>query len=95
MKSNNFTSAPLQLSIFPNPANGWTTFSYYLPVPQKVRLDILTAQGQILTTLAYDIFLSSGTNQIYYDLTRFSPGVYFVSLKGEEKSVVKSLLILK
>lgn len=91
----NLTKKPLKptLSVYPNPTNGFTTFSYNLPVSQKAGLDILNAQGQVVTALKATSFLASGVHQFSYDLGKFEMGVYFVVLRGETTILVEKLLI--
>lgn len=84
---------------FPNPFNQMTTIRFNLFQPEKVRIEILNANGELIKTLTDKVF-QSGMNEIYWDGTnevnqRVASGVYFYRILTGGKEISKKLLLLK
>jgi hypothetical protein len=81
----------------PNPFRGATRIAYDLPVRSKVHLSIYDVDGRQVTRLADD-WQEAGRYNLKWDgrdkRGRACPsGVYFCSLKTEDNSAVKKMLI--
>lgn len=84
---------------FPNPFNQMTTIRFNLFQPEKVRIEILNINGELIKTLTDQIF-QSGMNEIYWDGTnelnqRVASGVYFYRILTNGNEISKKLLLLK
>jgi hypothetical protein len=69
----------MEFKIYPNPARGIVNVSYFLPQPGRVRIDILNICGNIVMQ-PYIKVLSSGKNNINFDLSKLPAGYYFVRI---------------
>lgn len=84
---------------FPNPFNQMTTIRFNLFQPEKVRIEILNINGELIKNLTDQIF-QSGMNEIYWDGTnelnqRVASGVYFYRILTNGNEISKKLLLLK
>lgn len=61
---------------YPNPFNPATTISYYLRIPQAVRLDIFSSAGDKVATLV-NAYQETGNYEVQFDGRSYSSGVYF------------------
>lgn len=80
------------VTIYPNPANSFTTLYFALQNAAKVILTIRNITGQVIATKNYDN-LSGGDQSLKYDVRDLQPGVYFLTISASNRSVVKKLLI--
>ena len=77
---------PVQLRMEPNPAFGEATISYVLPRAGRIRLDLLSADGRLLRTLAEGP-CSTGLHTIHWSASGaeglgLPGGVYFLRLEA-------------
>ncbi|MHB9143344.1 MAG: T9SS type A sorting domain-containing protein, partial [Paludibacter sp.] len=81
-------------TVFPNPANPNTTFSFSIKAASHVKLSIYSITGQRVNTLI-DTNKSAGAHSVTFNGSRFASGVYFY--KFESNSFVKNgkILLLK
>lgn len=79
---------------YPNPFNPSTTIEFAIPKKNKVVLKIYNAQGQEVSTLANEEY-NAGTYRVRWDASGFTSGVYFYSLKAENFTQTKKLLLVK
>lgn len=79
---------------YPNPFNPETTINYTLPVDGKVSLKVFNSIGQEVLTLV-DGEKKAGNYIARLNASSLSSGVYFYILKVGEKSLVKSMTIIK
>ena len=78
---------------YPNPFNPTTSISYYLRIPQAVKLDIYSMSGEMLTTLVNQ-YQDVGSYTIQFDGTKYSSGVYFARLdSGSYRKTIKMMLV--
>ena len=54
------------LSVSPNPSSGNVTVSFKLEVPDMVTINLISVNGQVITTLAHQKF-DAGTHQLHWD----------------------------
>ena len=79
------------ISVFPNPSNGFAKLNYELAESQYVNISIYNIQGQKISTVI-DEFTHRGehTNQIDFKL---HSGLYFVVLKSTNNKSIAKLLV--
>ncbi|MFC2102239.1 T9SS type A sorting domain-containing protein [Bacteroidota bacterium] len=81
-------SNSLSLSCYPNPVATTTTFRYYLPTSEYLRLDLIDLYGQVIATITQGV-QQSGMHTVTYDATGIKAGYYFGRLTvGSMQSVV-------
>ncbi|MEK7263245.1 MAG: T9SS type A sorting domain-containing protein, partial [Bacteroidota bacterium] len=89
---------------YPNPFNPSTTIEFYLPSDSKVSLKIYNVLGQEIVTLFNNEFLDEGFNDVEFDASNLSSGVYFYRLtaiqndtEGESNEFIqtKKLVLVK
>ncbi|MBI5539955.1 MAG: T9SS type A sorting domain-containing protein [Bacteroidia bacterium] len=92
MVSADETSANIpEFEIFPNPAYNVTTMCINSEKDKLIQLQIMSIDGKIIAS--ENIILNVGKNKIDYSLSKFSEGIYLVSIKGAEINVTKKLII--
>ena len=68
---------------YPNPFNPMTTIEFALPVDGMVSLKVYNMLGQEMATLIDNEMMDEGTNEVEFDATSFSSGVYFYRLVAQ------------
>ena len=79
---------------YPNPFNPSTTISYSLPIKSDVKLIIYDLFGQEVKRLV-DESQESGNYAINFDGSSLASGVYIYTIKTNEFSATKRLILLK
>jgi hypothetical protein len=79
---------------YPNPFNPSTTFSFHLPVSQKVTLTIYDVLGRVVETV-YEGKKTAGDHQIAFNAKDLASGVYVYQLKTDDYSASRKMLLLK
>lgn len=69
----------LQLQVYPNPTNDFTTIRCYLPQPSAVQMQIINGQGQVVAQIATGT-LDKGWHQTIFEAGDLASGVYFVRI---------------
>ena len=78
---------------YPNPFNPSTTISYYLRVPQSVKLEVFSAAGDQIATLVNG-YQDIGSYDVQFDGRSYSSGVYFARLDvGVSSKTIKMMLV--
>lgn len=80
-----------QVSVFPNPANDQVNFGVQSDESELATLVIMNAGGNEL--VRKQIQFTSGFNQTQYDISSFSPGVYYVMILRGGKKILSSRLV--
>ncbi|GAB5555164.1 MAG: hypothetical protein Sapg2KO_47550 [Saprospiraceae bacterium] len=73
-----------ELKIFPNPVKSYSTLSLELSKPTKLRLDLFSANGQLITRLLPQQELSEGKHQIGINAELWRPGLYIIRIQTAE-----------
>ncbi len=98
VKENNFdrssSKQPLELKIFPNPANSSSNIQFDLNSPGYVNVEIFSILGEKLKTLT-DKFFEAGRHNLKLNADELQSGVYFIKLTQEKNFIVRKLIILK
>jgi len=84
---------------YPNPFNPTTTFSFSLPYPTDVKLEIYNVLGRKVTTLL-DKALAAGRHTVDWDGrdgdgSPVASGVYFARLNADKFTSTKKMVVLK
>ena len=83
------------MSIAPNPATSWATVDYFLPVSSKVSLEILTMDGQVVSSLLDQQIAAKGTHQINLDIQHLTSGTYIIHLITDQTVLAESLVVVE
>ncbi len=79
---------------YPNPFNPTTNIEFALPKNGYVKLVVYDLMGRVVSQLV-DGVLNAGYHKVNFNGTNLSSGVYFYSLKADNFSSVKKLMLLK
>ncbi len=82
------------LQNYPNPFNARTIIRYALPEAGHVRIEIYDILGRNIATLL-DENRPAGYNQVLWDATDKSSGMYFYMIRAGEFSEAKKMLLIK
>lgn len=94
---NPWANLPNQLNLYqnyPNPFNPVTSISFELPRQSSVRLEIYNTLGQLVDVISHG-YMPAGINEIEYDASELSSGVYFYRLVTDDNSLSKKMVLLK
>lgn len=97
--SKDVTAAPDDFTLgqnYPNPFNPSTRINFTLPREMKIRLEVYSAEGVLVSEVLNGSF-SAGAHSAVIDLASqgLSSGVYFYTLKGEGLSLSRKMILLK
>ncbi len=91
------TTPPLVYSLgqnYPNPFNPLTSMAFSLPQAQWVNLSVYDAQGRRVLTLV-DGYRAEGVQEVTWDASRMTSGVYFCRLEAGNFSAVRKMMLVK
>ena len=92
---NGFTPVEFRLEQnYPNPFNPSTVISYSIPNEAFVTVKIYNVLGQEVATLLNDV-QSAGVHKIDFNASILSSGVYFYSVKADNYTDVKKMILMK
>jgi len=94
---SNGSSLPTEFVLaqnYPNPFNPSTVINYQLPMTNHVTLKVYDAIGREVATLVNEV-KEAGTYSATFDGSKLSSGIYFYTLKAENFTAVKKLLLMK
>ncbi|HTX19894.1 MAG TPA: kelch repeat-containing protein [Bacteroidota bacterium] len=80
---------------YPNPFNPTTTIQFTLPADGHVTLKVYDILGRELTTLVDGNMKAGVYQQVTFDGSRYSTGVYFAVLQTGGKQLVKKMMMVK
>jgi hypothetical protein len=83
-------TAPMSVTVFPNPAGEVLSLSIGAAVDQEATLTVMNAIGEIMMTRK--IFLSEGLNQWNTNVASFSAGIYFIGLSDVTSVVLQKFV---
>ena len=87
-------SANSQLSCYPNPMSGVTSFKFILEETSTVSLNIYNPMGLLVTNLVNDIRVS-GEHTITWYADNLPPGVYYGILENHSNSTRDRIIIVR
>lgn len=91
------TSLPEEIYLnqnYPNPFNPSTNISYTLPFESRVSLKIYGVLGNEVVALISE-YQNAGQHEISYNASHLAGGVYFYTLRTENFTQTKKMLLLK
>lgn len=80
---------------YPNPFNPSTSIGFNLPNNTSVSLNIYDMSGRHVMILIYNEFKSAGSYTFQFNASDLSSGTYFYSLKTDDYSDVKKMVLIK
>ena len=80
---------------YPNPFNPTTTIEFTLEKDGRVSLKVYDILGREVATLLDENRQAGVYQQVFFNGSRYSSGVYFAVLRSGEKQMVKKMLMLK
>jgi hypothetical protein len=83
-----------RLEAYPNPFNPNTTISYMLDKAGQVSLNVMDLNGRIVDHIV-NAYQSTGEHHIQWNASRFSSGIYLVTLTSGNKQTVKKVTLMK
>ncbi len=89
--------APLQFSIlsnYPEPFNNRTTILFQNRQPQTITIELTDVSGRLLQTVNLGSVVA-GEHRHNLDLSPFSGGKYFITLRANDQSITRSLTLIK
>lgn len=91
-QSNDFVTDDF-IQMTPNPTTGLTRISFNLDKKSKVRLVVFDATGKEVALLSENKELAVGTHDFILDASKFTNGLYFVSLVLEDEIHSQKLVV--
>jgi hypothetical protein len=84
------------ISCIPNPASDLTHFKFYLPEKTTIEINIFNTSGQKVLDVLKNMSFDEGINETPdIDLKKLSIGTYECRITASNKSVSKSLVIVR
>ncbi len=93
MEADNSRGVSLDLS-GPNPFNAVTQFSYYLPEPDQIQLEVFNITGQKVAKL-FEGLQTAGEHKVSWSAENLASGLYFVRLSTTQGEVVRKAVLIK
>jgi len=80
---------------YPNPFNPSTKISFVLGTTGRATLKVFNIIGQEVATLADGVFTAGDVQQVTFDASRYSSGIYYYQLKTGNRTEIKKMMLLK
>ena len=80
---------------YPNPFNPSTKISFVLGTSGRATLKVFNILGQEVATLADGNFSAGDLQEVTFDASRLSSGVYFYQLRTATRTEIKRMLLMK
>jgi thiol-disulfide isomerase/thioredoxin len=81
------------VTIFPNPAKGFTNVYFRLNNSSNVKLTVANLMGQVVAIKDFGTLLA-GDQQLNYDISNLSAGVYYFTISAENsRSLMKRVVV--
>lgn len=84
----------LWMNCYPNPSTAATTIEYYLHQGGQVEIDVKDITGRLLATIV-NANASQGKHSVDFDLSPYQSGTYIFTLKTNEVSITKKVILQK
>jgi hypothetical protein len=82
------------MSVYPNPFNPSTTLRLSVSNRMRIRGEVISMSGQRVADL-FDTWFEAGLHTVSVNLAGQSSGVYFVVIRGNQKELIRKLVLLK
>ena len=80
---------------YPNPFNPSTNVKFSIPKAGNVSLKIYNIMGQLVKTIADNVYKNEGEYTYKVSMDQFSSGVYFYTLEQGSQHITKKMILLK
>lgn len=80
---------------YPNPFNPVTSISFELPVSLVISMKVYDINGNQIAVLADNKYYTSGYNEIEFDGSNLSSGIYFYQISSTFLNDVKKMTLIK
>ncbi len=91
LNSASVNESPSSITVYPNPANGYTNISYFSNSGSDIKICISDLNGRMVKSI--NTKTSPGNNEYRVNTSGFAPGVYFIKLVDEKGTEEKKLII--
>lgn len=78
-------------SVYPNPTSGETNIQFNVASTSTVTLHVTDVTGKVVYTTTNNI-QTAGTNQLSFDASSYSNGVYYLTLSSDNGTVTKKFI---
>jgi C1A family cysteine protease len=82
-----------ELNVYPNPTTGKVTLEYFAPVDGKIKVNIMSASGNVILTQDFQVV--EGVNNLQYDVANKPEGIYIVQVIANQESLFRKLILRK
>ncbi|MEO8149022.1 MAG: T9SS type A sorting domain-containing protein [Bacteroidia bacterium] len=79
----------------PNPASDVTKIKFSLPASGKAELKVTNVMGQVVDIPVNNVVTSAGMHTVDLNARNLSPGIYYYSLKYDDKTITRRMVITK
>jgi uncharacterized protein (DUF1501 family) len=84
----------LWMNCYPNPSSSATTIEYYLHKAGHVQIEVIDLTGRSIATLV-NANTNEGKHSLDFDLSHFQSGTYIFTLKTNNVSITKKVILQK
>ena len=84
----------LWINCYPNPVTSTITVEYYLHQGGHVDIQVMDLTGRSIATLV-DANTNQGKHSVDFDLSNFQSGTYIFTLKTNNVSITKKVIVQK
>lgn len=79
---------------YPNPFNPTTVITYSIILPSKVKVEVFTVLGKLITTLVNET-KETGSYKINFNAEGLSSGIYYYKIQAGSFAATKKMVVLK
>lgn len=87
-------SQTMPATVYPNPTSGLTSVSFTTSSTGNVEVTLVDITGKKVMDINTGSY-AKGEHTVYFDATSLNNGIYFVSIKGDNETATKRLVIAK
>ncbi|NOS84409.1 MAG: T9SS type A sorting domain-containing protein [Ignavibacteria bacterium] len=80
---------------FPNPFNPVTKIRFAIPKQSNITLEVYDVTGKLVSIIAKNVTVTAGIKEVEFNASNLPSGVYFYSLKSENFSETKKMILVK
>ncbi len=85
---------PAEVSVYPNPMNGFGQLSFNLFEEKSVEINILNMVGQHIKRIGASIY-SPGNHSVQFSVADLQTGVYFIQTKIGSETITKRISVIR
>ena len=93
MKTNALQAGTFKYEVYPNPAKDYTTLYFSNNHPANLKVTVTNLIGQTIETTHFPLPYPGG-HSLRYDLSHYSPGIYFFTISdGNSSGISKKVVV--